>query len=80
MQPVKGSRVHHDTVVVPTGTSSTDAHDAAARKASRNLSPDQEVAFVYLHGCRSVPEGDAQVEWRYSYQVGNVTADGVRQR
>ena len=64
------SQVHHDTVVLSAGTSAKDARDAAERNARRHVSPDQQVAFVYLHGCSPVPDDDTQVKWRYSYQVG----------
>ncbi|MCH9734407.1 MAG: hypothetical protein K0U78_07625 [Actinomycetia bacterium] len=64
------SHVHHDTVVLPAGTSANDAREAAERKARRQVSPDQQVAFVYLHGYSPVPDDDAHVRWRYSYQAG----------
>lgn len=68
------SRVHHDTLVIPAGTSADEVRDAAARHARQHMPPDQQVAFVYLHGSRPVPEDDTQVQWRYSYQVHNGAA------
>ncbi len=63
------SHVQHDTVVVPAGASANDVRGFAEGKARRHVSAGQQVAFVYVHGSRSVSEGDAQLEWRYSYQV-----------
>lgn len=63
------SQVHHDTVVVPAGAGANDVRVFAERKAHRHVSPGQQVAFVYVHGSRSVSEDDTQLEWRYSYQV-----------
>ncbi len=64
----RAPQVHHDTLVLPAGTSANDARDAAERKARQRVSPNQKVSFVYLHGNSPVPDDDAHVEWRYSYQ------------
>lgn len=69
MSAMACSRVHHGTVVVPAGASEHEVREAVERQARRSLLPDQQAAFVYLHGCQPAAESDTQMRWRYSYQV-----------
>jgi len=62
--------VRHDTVTVPAGLSPVEVRALAERKAQSQVTGDDMVAFVHLHGSRPVAgSSGSEVEWRYSYHV-----------
>jgi hypothetical protein len=64
------SNVRHDTIVVPETMSQAQVRALAERKAKTQVGDEDMVAFLHLHGSRSVSGGHGtEVEWRYSYQV-----------
>ncbi len=64
------SNVRHDTIVVPETMSAAQVWALAERKAQAQVGDDHMIAFMHLHGSRSVGgEHGTEVEWRYSYHV-----------
>jgi hypothetical protein len=65
-----GSNVRHDTIVVPERMSPAQVRGLAERKAQAQVGENDMVAFLHLHGSRTIGgEHGTEVEWRYSYQV-----------
>ena len=75
------SNVRHDTIGVPETMSPAEITALAQRRAQAQVSDDDTVAFLHLHGSRKVSgERGNEVEWRFSYQVirrGGAATDTV---
>ncbi len=66
---MRGGQVRRDTLTVPAGLSRDEVQALAEQHAQSQVTGDEIVSFVHLHGSRPVDSAEDQRLWRYSYHV-----------
>jgi hypothetical protein len=72
---MRRSEVRHDTLTAPAGLHRDEVRALAERQAQSQVTADEVVSFVHLHGSRPADSTKAEKIWRFSYHV--TTGEGA---
>jgi hypothetical protein len=66
---MRGGEVRHDTLTVPAGLHRDEVQRLAERRAQSQVTGDEVVSFVHVHGSQATDSVGGEEIWRYSFHV-----------
>ncbi|MFG1934469.1 hypothetical protein ACGFK1_28080 [Mycobacterium sp. NPDC048908] len=66
---MRRSEVRHDTLTAPADLHRDEVRALAERQAHSQVTADEVVSFVHLHGSQPADSVGAEKIWRFSYHV-----------